>query len=178
MDAPETNETTESPDTYQQIHQSYLKQKPKSDETTESGEAKETDTESGEAKAKETTTDEPQTKQETNTEGNQQSETTVTPIPIPTLAQGTGQMQQTELSSEINDEYLTPDQWPLQNFQPIKLAETQLKPVEIQVPSNIIAKPPMTFKNTFKMSDFNLSEYPLISWQSNDEFTGNYVKKL
>lgn len=73
----------------------------------------------------------------------------------------------------VDNNFLTPDQWPQQAFPPIKLAEIKFEPVTVSIPSNQTALPPLKFKNNFKLGDFQVSEYPQTSWQSNDEFMGN-----
>lgn len=53
----------------------------------------------------------------------------------------------------------TPDQWPPQELKPLKVAETDRKPVEVLIPSSAPVNPPTNFVNKFKINDFDMPNY-------------------
>lgn len=70
----------------------------------------------------------------------------------PAVASGT----LSEMATQMFDSSFTPDKWPPQLFQPVKLAEIQRKPTDVIVPSDGSTPAPSNVINKYKLTDFNV----------------------
>lgn len=82
--------------------------------------------------------------------------------------------ESTEPTEPISEDILTPDQWPIQFFKPLK-PTVEEKPVAVHIPSFTPATPPTTFINDLKLSEFELSDEPVMGDQQFEYYSGKII---
>ncbi|XP_055308547.1 uncharacterized protein LOC129572582 isoform X3 [Sitodiplosis mosellana] len=72
------------------------------------------------------------------------------------------------------EDILTSDQWPTQEFKPLKEAETKEEPIQVIIPSMTPVQPPTKFINEIQFSAFNIPNYPHGADQRVEYYSGTY----